>query len=199
MADEQGLHLKLRGKVHTDPATGQITTIFDEGTPQTEGIPQAPVARISLDLFGGARAPIAAPRRCGTYSAHYEFIPWSGGPAVPGDAPMTFDNGCDTGGFAPKLSGGSTEPLAGAFSTFLTQLSRESGEQEISSFSLTLPLGLSAKLAGVALCEGAAALSGDCPAASQIGRIVAAAGPGPAPLWIPQPGKEPTAIYLAGP
>ena len=131
MADEQGLHLKLRGKVHTDPATGQITTIFDEGTPQTEGIPQAPVARISLDLFGGARAPIAAPRRCGTYSAHYEFIPWSGGPAVTGDAPMTFDNGCDTGGFAPKLSGGSTEPLAGAFSTFLTQLSRESREQEI--------------------------------------------------------------------
>ena len=51
----------------------------------------------------------------------------------------------------------------------------------------------------MALCEGAAALSGDCPAASQIGRIVAAAGPGPAPLWIPQPGKEPTAIYLAGP
>jgi hypothetical protein len=199
VADEQGLHLKLRGKIHTDPNTGQITAVFDEGTPQTEGLPQAPVASLSLDIFGGPRAPIAAPRRCGTYSARYEFTPWSGGPAVTGEAPMTFDGGCETGGFAPKLSGGSTEPLAGAFSTFLTTLSRESGEQEIDSFSLTLPKGLTAKLAGVALCEGAQATSGNCPAASQIGRIVAAAGPGPTPLWIPQPGKEPTAVYLAGP
>jgi hypothetical protein len=199
VVDEQGLHLKLRGKVHTDPDTGQITAIFDEGTPLTEGLPQAPVSRLSLDIFGGARAPIAAPRRCGTYSAHYEFIPWSGGKAITGEAPVSFDSGCDTGGFSPRLSAGSTEPLAGAFSTFLARLSRESGEQEFSSFDLTLPAGLSAKLAGVALCEGAAAVSGDCPAASQIGRIVAAAGSGPAPLWIPQPGKEPTAIYLAGP
>jgi hypothetical protein len=197
--DEQGLHLKLRGRVHTDPETGQITTIFNEGTPQTEGIPQAPVARISLELFGGAQAPIAAPRRCGTYSARYEFVPWSGGPAVTGEAPMTFDQGCDTGGFSPKLSGGSTEPLGGAFSTFITELSRESGEQEFSSFSLTLPKGLTAKLAGVALCGGAQATSGDCPAASKIGRIAAASGPGPSPLWIPQPGKKPTAIYLSGP
>jgi hypothetical protein len=199
VVDEQGLHLKLRGKVHTDPGTGQITTVFDEGTPLTEGLPQAPVSKISLDVFGGARAPIAAPRRCGTYFAKYEFTPWSGGKAVAGEAPVTFDGGCDTGGFAPKLSGGSTEPLAGAFSTFLAKLSRETGEQEFSSFSLTLPTGLSAKLAGVALCEGAAAASGDCPAASQVGRVVASAGPGPSPLWIPQPGKEPTAIYLSGP
>lgn len=199
VVDEQGLHLKLRGKVHTDPQTGQITTVFDEGTPQTEGIPQAPVSSLSLDIFGGARAPIAAPRRCGTYLAHYEFIPWSGTEAVSHTAPVTFDGGCDTGGFSPKLSGGSTKPLAGAFSTFLTKLSRESKEQELSSFDLTLPKGLSAKLAGVALCEGAAAVSGDCPPASQIGRIAAAAGPGPSPLWIPQPGKEPTALYLSGP
>jgi len=199
VVDEQGLHLKLHGKVHTDPATGQITTVFDEGTPASEGLPQAPVSSLSLDIFGGARAPIAAPRRCGTYFASYEFIPWSGGPPATGRSPVTFDGGCDTGGFSPKLSGGSAEPLGGAFSTILTELSRESGEQEISSFDLTLPAGLTAKLAGVSLCEGAAAQSGDCPADSQIGRIVASAGPGPSPLWIPQPGKEPTAIYLSGP
>jgi hypothetical protein len=198
VVDEQGLHLKLRGKVHADPKTGQITTIFDEGTPQSEGIPQGPVARFSLELFGGARAPIVA-RHCGTYSAHYEFTPWSGEATVTGAAPVTFDGNCDTSGFAPKLSGGSTEPLAGAFSTFATELSRESSEQEFSSFELTLPAGLSAKLAGVALCEGAAAQSGDCPAGSQVGRILAAAGPGPTPLWIPQPGKAPTQIYLSGP
>jgi hypothetical protein len=196
--DEQGLHLKLHGKVHTDPQTGQITTVFDEGQ-FNEGLPQAPVSSLSLDIFGGSRAPISAPRRCGTYFATYEFIPWSGGEAVTGSAPVSFDGGCNTGGFSPKLSGGSTEPLAGAFSAFLTELSRESGEQEISSFDLTLPTGLSAKLAGVGLCEGAQAQSGDCPANSQIGRVVAAAGPGPTPLWIPQPGKAPTALYLSGP
>ena len=199
VVDEQGLHVKLRGKVRTDPATGQITATFAEGTPQTEGLPQAPVSRFSLDIFGGPRAPIAAPRSCGTYFADYEFTPWSGAKAVTGKAPVTFNSNCDTGGFAPKLSGGSTEPLAGAFASFFAELSRESSEQDISSVALTLPQGLSAKIAGVSLCEGAAALSGDCPPNSQIGSVIAAAGPGPSPLWIPQPGKEPTAIYLAGP
>ena len=199
VVDEQGVHLKLRGKVHTDPGTGQITTVFDEGTPQTEGIPQAPVSRFSLEFFGGARAPIAAPRHCGTYYAHYEFIPWSGGATDSGEAPVSFGEGCGTGGFSPKLGGGSTEPLAGAYTTFLSELRRESGEQELSSFDLTLPTGLTAKLAGVELCEGAAAASGDCPPGSQIGIVAAAAGPGPSPLWIPEPGKEPTAIYLSGP
>ena len=199
VVDEQGLHLKLRGKVHTDPNTGQITTVFEEGTPQSEGLPQAPVSRFSLVFFGGPGAPIAAPRHCGTYFAHYEFTPWSGGKAVSGEAPISFEEGCDTGGFSPKLSGGSTEPLAGAYATFLSELSRESGEQEFDSFDLTLPPGLVAKLAGVGLCEGQGATSGDCPPSSQIGTVTAAAGPGSAPLWIPQPGKEPTAVYLSGP
>jgi hypothetical protein len=199
VVDEQGLHVKLRGKVDTDPASGQITATFEEGTPQTEGLPQAPVSKFSLDIFGGPQAPLAAPRRCGTYFADYEFIPWSGAKAVTGKAAVSFDSGCDTGGFAPKLSAGSTEPLAGAFAPFFAALSRESAEQDISSVALTLPRGLSAKIAGVALCEGAAAQSGDCPAGSQIGRLVAAAGPGPSPLWLPQPAKQPTAIYLAGP
>jgi hypothetical protein len=59
------------------------------------------------------------------------------------------------------------------------------------------PPGLLAKLKGVETCPEQLAGSGACPAASQVGRLALATGP--APLWIPQPGKEPTAIYLAGP
>jgi len=29
--------------------------------------------------------------------------------------------------------------------------------------------------------------------------VAVASGPGPAPLWLPQPGKSPTAVYLSGP
>ena len=49
------------------------------------------------------------------------------------------------------------------------------------------------------LCPEADAGSGDCPAASQVGSVNAAAGAGPQPVWVPQPGKSPTAVYLAGP
>jgi hypothetical protein len=61
-----------------------------------------------------------------------------------------------------------------------------------------LPKGLTAKLAGVPLCPEAETASGDCPAASQIGTVNAAVGSGSLPLWVPQPGKAPTAVYLAG-
>jgi len=51
----------------------------------------------------------------------------------------------------------------------------------------------------VPLCPEDVAASGACPADSQIGTVATAAGVGGAPLWIPQPGKAPTAAYLAGP
>jgi hypothetical protein len=198
VTDELGVHLKLPGEVHLDEATGQISTSF-EGTPQTEGIPQAPVSEFKLRFFGGSGAPLANPRRCGTYMTHYEFTPWSGGAPVIADAPMTVDRNCDTGGFAPKLSGGAVNPVAGGFSPFVTDLQRESPESEIAQISVTLPPGLAAKIAGVSLCEGAEAVSGNCPAGSRIGTTTIASGPGPAPIWLPQPGKEPTAVFLSGP
>jgi len=48
-------------------------------------------------------------------------------------------------------------------------------------------------------CPDAAAAAAACPSSSQVGTVTAAAGVGGAPLWIPQPGKAPTAVYLAGP
>ena len=49
------------------------------------------------------------------------------------------------------------------------------------------------------LCPEVAAASGSCAADSQVGTVTAAVGVGAAPLWVPQPGKAPTAVYLAGP
>jgi hypothetical protein len=198
VTDELGVHLKLPGEVEVDPQTGQIVANF-EGVPQAEGIPQAPVRAFRLNFFSGSRAPLANPPSCGTYFAHYEFTPWSGGVTVKADAPMTIDQGCDTGGFDPKLSAWPESPIAGAFSPLITKITRESKEQNISGLQVTLPSGVSAKLAGVALCDGQAAETGNCPPASEVGRAVVAAGPGPSPLWLPQPGKDPIVAYLAGP
>jgi hypothetical protein len=198
VADELGVHLKLPGEVHADPESGQLTTLF-EGTQATEGLPQAPVESFELRFFSGPRAPLAAPRACGTYYAHYSFVPWSGRPAKEGEVPMSFDQGCDTGHFTPTLQAGSANPLAGAYSPLLTTITLPSGQQNPEGLQVALPPGVLAKLAGVALCEGAAAASGDCPEGSLIGHGTVAAGPGPTPLWLPQPGREPIEAYLSGP
>jgi hypothetical protein len=198
VADELGVHLKLPGEVHADPGDGQLTSVF-EGTPETEGIPQAPVREFALRFKSGPRAPLAAPAQCGVYLAHYVFVPWSGRPSAEADVPMSFDQGCATGGFSPQLSAGSSNPLAGAFTKFLTTLTIGAGQQNVSGLDVSLPKGLLAKLAGVSLCEGADAASGTCPAGSQVGSAVVAAGPGPSPLWLPQAGKAPISVYLSGP
>jgi len=64
---------------------------------------------------------------------------------------------------------------------------------------VTMPPGVLAKLAGVTLCPDDRAGSADCPEASQVGDTTVAIGFGPSPLWVPQRGKSPTAVYLAGP
>ena len=192
VADDLGLHIKLPGELEVDKQTGQVTSI-------TTDIPQAPVREAKIDLKSGFRAPLVTPDHCGTFYTHYEFTPWSGGPSVSGSTPMEITEGCDTGGFAPKLSAGMTDPQAGAHAPFVFSLTRQDGEQNPASLDISLPPGLAATFAGIPHCEGAAAESGQCPAASKIGSVTAAVGAGPAPLWVPQPGKRPTAVYLGGP
>jgi hypothetical protein len=198
VADDLGLHVKLPGELELDPETGQIHTIVI-GTPETEGIPQAPLREVKLLLKSGFRAPMVTPSACGTYYTHFEFVPWSGGPPATGDTPMEITESCEGGGFAPKLIAGSTDSRGGAFSPFTVTVSREDLEQNIAGLALTLPRGIAASFAGIPRCEGAAAETGACPPGSRVGRVVAAVGAGPAPLWVPQAGKRPTAVYLGGP
>lgn len=198
VADELGVHLKLPAEISTNPLTGQVTTLF-LGVPKLGGNPQVPVRSLKLRVFGGPRAPLATPPVCGTYQTAYEFTPWSGNAPVADDAPMQINGGCNKGGFSPGLSAQSLTYDAGAFSPFAMTITRNDGEGIPASLQVHLPQGLLAKLGGVPLCPDAQAPQGDCPASSQIGTITAAAGVGPLPLWIPQPGKAPTAVYLAGP
>lgn len=192
VADDQGAHVKLPGQLVVDEATGQIDSIVLD-------IPQFPVREVKLVLKSGFRAPLVNPPTCGTYFTAYEFTPWSGNPSVKGRTPMTIDEGCDTGGFDPKLSAGTTDPSAGQHAPFLFTLTRQDGEQIPATLDIALPQGLAATLAGVPRCESSAAQVGACPPDSRIGKVIAAAGAGPAPLWVPQPGKRPTAVYLGGP
>jgi len=198
VVDDLGLHVKLPGELELDKKTGQIHSIV-VGTPETEGIPQAPLREAKILIKSGFRAPLVTPAKCGTYVTHYEFVPWSGGPVAKADVPMQITEGCEEGGFSPKLSAGSTDAQGGAHSPFTTTITREDPEENIAGLALTLPRGLAASFAGIPHCEGAEAETGACPPDSRIGKVVAAVGVGLAPLWVPQPGKRPTAVYLGGP
>jgi hypothetical protein len=192
VADDLGAHVKLKGELEVDPATGRITEV-------TTDIPQAPTREVKLLFKSGLRAPLLNPSACGEYRTQEEFVPWAGGPPLRSSVPMRIDEGCNTGGFDPKLDAGTTEPIGGRFSPFLFTLTRTDAEQNPAAIEVALPEGLAASFRGIPRCEGAAALSGDCPPASRIGKVLAAVGAGPFPLWVPQAAKEPTAVYLAGP
>lgn len=198
VTDEQGVHLKLPAEIEADPLTGQLTTVFN-GITTLGGNPQVSFSDLKLHVFGGPRAPLATPPSCGTYQTHFSFAPWSGKTPAEGTTPMRITSGCDKGGFSPRITAGSTRSAAGAFSPFIFTLTRNDGEANPQKIAVQLPEGLLAKLGGVPLCSDADAARGACPPASRIGSLVAAAGVGGAPLWIPQPGKAPTAAYLGGP
>lgn len=193
VTDELGVHVKLPGRIEADPVTGQLTVEFRE-------TPQVPVEEVTFEVKGGPTAPLKNPDACGSYPADYEFTPWSGNPPVTGETqPIKIDEGCGTAGFSPELKAGAVNPVGGSYSPFVVNLIRNDGEQNLSGLEVTLPEGELAKLAGVEVCPDSASGSGNCPAGSQIGSVIAATGPGTQPLWIPQPGKAPTAVYLAGP
>jgi hypothetical protein len=198
VSDEQGVHLKLPAEIEANPLTGQVTTVFN-GIDTLGGLPQVPFSSLRLRVYGGPRAPLATPSTCGIFQTHYSFAPWSGRAPVTGDTPLKVTQGCNKGGFSPKLAAGGLVPFGGKFTPFVFTLTRSDGEANPRTIALHLPQGLLAKIKGVPLCSDAAAATGTCSAESRIGSIAAATGVGGAPLWIPQPGKAPTAAYLGGP
>jgi hypothetical protein len=190
--EDEGVVIKLPGRVDVDPATGAPTATFDDN-------PQLPFESLNVKFNEGPRATLVTPSGCGTYDVTTELTSWASSTPVVIHSPFSIDQGCSSGGFSPGLEAGTMNPVAGAFSPFTLRVTRQDGEQNLSQISATLPKGLLAKLAGVPLCPDAQAGSGDCPAASQVGTTTTGIGAGTQPLYIPQAGKSPTAIYLAGP
>jgi hypothetical protein len=187
-----GVYLKVPGELNVDLQTGQVRTIF-------ENLPQLPFDEVHLDFRGGPTAPLVTPDTCGAYQTHSEITSWADPDPVEIDAPMLIDENCSGDGFDPKLQAGVANPIAGAYSPLTIRLRRLDGEQNISRIEVTLPKGELAKLKGVDVCPENLAPSGACPVGSQVGISTTAIGTGAFPLFVPQPGKEPTALYLAGP
>ena len=190
-----GVRVKLAGSVVPDPVTGQLTTTFDSN-------PQLPFSNLHLQLVGGSRAPLSTPKTCGTYTTTAALTPWTApdAPSVETSSSFIIDQDCEKAAkFEPTFEGGLTSPQAGGSSSFVVNVGRPDGQQDITGVEVSLPPGVLARVGSVPLCGEGDASAGTCPAASQIGRTTAASGVGSTPVYIPQPGKAPTAVYLAGP
>ena len=194
---QSGVVVKLAGEVSANPQTGQLTTTFDED-------PQLPFEDLELDFFGGPRAPLSTPPACGTYPTDTSLTPWSGGPAATPFSTFQISSGpggssCAARGFAPSFTAGTLSAQAGASSPFTLTLSRQDGEQTLSTVATEMPPGLLGMLSKVPLCGEAQADTGACPATSEIGHVTVTAGVGSQPITLPEAGKGLDPVYLTGP
>ncbi len=207
-ADGFATHIKLAGSIYPDSSNGRLTISFPN-------LPQSPLTEFNLHVFGSERGSLATPTRCGTYAVHSTFTPWDA--ALAEESATQFfvlDHGPDgtpcpstPRGFSPGFKAASLGNTAAAHSPFSIELTRQDGDQNLSSVDVTTPPGFSATLRGIPYCPdaaitrlGSSAYSGSaelaasaCPVASQVGKVVAGAGAGSRPLFID--GKA----YLAGP
>jgi hypothetical protein len=203
----RGIQIKLAGRIDPDPVTGNLTATFD-------GLPQIPYTDLDLTFRTGQRAFLITPSACGPANTQIEMTSWV--PELPSthsssSSPIETGIGggpCPSGGappFAPGAVAGAVNSNVGSYTPYFVHLSRKDTEQEITSYSLVLPKGVTGKLAGIPFCSDATIQSArgkqgfaeiadpSCPAASQVGRTLTGYGVGGALTYAP--GR----IYLAGP
>jgi hypothetical protein len=202
---KEGISARLIGNIFADPVTGDLETAFFEN-------PQVPFETVTLQL---ETQVLTSPPVCGTFKVDSVLEPWSTPistqepfdefemTSAPGGGPCPTTLGARS--FVPGYTAKSDSTKARAYSPFRVNVSRTDGQQELKGVDVTLPKGLTAKLAGVTYCSGealaaAAAAAGSaelasssCPASSQIGTVTTRAGTGPNPVTIT--GKA----FLAGP
>jgi hypothetical protein len=205
---KRGVNLRLIGNVTPNLTTGQLTAVVPDN-------PQATFSSFQLHINGGAKGTLTSPGTCGPNTTTTDMTPWSENPdqnkptselkltTYPGggNCPATLAGRP----FAPSYTAKSDSSKAGAYSPFRIHIGRPDGQQELKVVNVTLPKGLTGKLAGIPYCSeseivAAEASSGtaqlaspSCPPASEIGTTSTEAGSGSAPYKIA--GKA----YLAGP
>lgn len=206
-APERGIQVKLAGLIAPDPVTGDLTATFD-------GLPQLPYTDLDINFRTGQRAFLVTPPRCGEAKTQVQMSPWAEGqPAVQGTSSSAIETGvgggpCPAPGappFAPGATAGAINSNVGSYTPYFVHLTRRDHEQEVTSYSLILPKGITGKLAGVPFCPEAAieasrgrkgvdeTNSPSCPEASRVGRTLTGYGVGSALTYAP--GR----VYLAGP
>jgi hypothetical protein len=191
-----GTTIKLAGEVRLCEATGQVIDgLSCQGPGQIittfKNTPDLPFEELQLHFFGGERAPLATPARCGTYTTSAVFTPWDGNGPVTSSSSFQIEHGPDGGPcpgstlpFTPVLTGGTSDINAGGFSPLTTTISRADGQQNMQSVQLHMPPGLSGILSGVKLCGEAQANEGTCGPESLIGETTVAAGVGSDPVSV---------------
>ncbi len=201
-----GSTIKLTGEVRLCEAVGQVIEGMScQGLGQIvatfKNTPDQPFEGLELHFFGGERAPLATPSRCGTYTTRASFTPWDGN--GPENRSSTFQIEHGPGGgpcpgaslpFNPSVTGGATNIQAGAFSPLTVTVNRKDGEQNLKSIVAKLPPGLSGVLTGVELCPEPKANEGLCGENSKIGEATISVGVGNQPYTVTG-GK----FYLTGP
>jgi hypothetical protein len=182
-----GVVIKQHGLASVNPVTGQLSATFREA-------PQQPFSDLKVTLKDGPRAPFANPQICGEALTTSNLTPWSS-PQTPDATPGSgFEvGGCNGFPFNPTFEGGTTNTAGGAYTDFVTTLTRADREQDIGSLQVQAPSGLAAILSHVTLCGEPQAAQGLCPQASEIGTATVAAGAGSHPYWTT--GK----VYITGP
>ena len=192
----RGLSIRLVGNVSANAQTGQLTARVHEA-------PQLPFdsVRVTLD---GAKGPLTSPPTCGPNKTGHAMQAWSGTPdqgkpddgftltSAPGGGPCAKTLGERP--FAPSFGTHTSNPKGGAFTQFAMNLGRNDGNQELKGVEVTLPPGLTAKLAGVRYCPASAlaaaaansgaaeAASSSCPSQSYVGSAAVSAGSGSHPF-----------------
>jgi hypothetical protein len=217
----EGIDARLIGHVKADPNTGQLTAVFNEhqaleitGSKDDlpEGLPQVPFTSVKLH-FDGSNAVLTSPPICSNESTS-KLEPWAR-PGTNAEPKSTVTLTSDpTGGscpktmaerkFTPAYNAKTDSTKAGSYSPFHVLITKRNGEQELKVVNVTLPKGLTGKLAGIPYCSdeviaAAAGKSGkaeeasaSCPAASQLGTATTNSGTG-------MPLKLGGKVYLAGP
>jgi hypothetical protein len=218
-SEHEGIDARLVGKVKANAKTGQLTAVLtDQLTGQfagklPEGLPQVPFESIRVH-FDGAKAVLTSPPIC-TAEGTSHFEPWARpGENKPVNSSVTLSTDPSGGAcpktmaerkFTPGYTANTDSTKAGSYSPFHVHITRKDGEQELKVVDVTLPKGLTGKLAGIPYCPenviaDAATNSGtaeiakpSCPNDSFLGTAETTSGTGSNPL------KLAGNVYLAGP
>jgi hypothetical protein len=204
---DRGVLIKVPGKLAPNLGDGTLTATFDD-------LPQLPYSDLEVNFRSGQRAPLVSPPACGGAVTRMTMTSWAvGAPNDVSEITSPIETGVEGGPcpapgtppFSPEAQTGGVNSNVGSYTPYYVKLSRRDTEQEITSYSLILPKGITGKLAGIPFCpeadiEAARHDAGfaetarpSCPAASQVGHTYTGYGVGNALTYAP--GR----IYLAGP